>query len=228
MPREAGAAPGSGEGRIRWRPADFFFEYFHTDSKNGSNGLHGRKLHSDPRLNHRQWHLVVISEGGGNTGYISSVTGGGGTWLYPAGSQISHGGVRNHLHTILRLQLPQLLDNFSERSEFNVLVLYEYSFTLGSTSLDAIGTSLNNAGGTTVAGTTLSITGTNDVIVQGSNAAVLPGIASPYGNYQYNSGNELGYADGENISSGTGPLWNTSTTSSNTFQNCRLDSSREI
>ena len=90
------------------------------------------------------------------------------------------------------------------------VVFWEYSFTLPSTSLDAIGTAQNTGNGTTVSGVSLSLTGSNDVIIQWSECNAT-GVASPYGNYKATS--EGAFADNENSTNVAATnMWNTTYT----------------
>lgn len=85
----------------------------------------------------------------------------------------------------------------------------EYSFTLGSTSLDtSASTFLGSGGSPPCYGQALTLGGTNDVIVQvGSFTTSVSAISSPYGHLDIESG--AGFAENLNTSSGAKPTWTT-------------------
>jgi len=85
--------------------------------------------------------------------------------------------------------------------------VFEYSFTNGPISLDASGNRVQTTNVANPAGVALTLTGTNDVIVQGGwYTTPFTAISSPYSSpADFPGGN--GAAGAINTSSGTAPTW---------------------
>lgn len=89
----------------------------------------------------------------------------------------------------------------------DVVELREYSCTGGTVSHDADATADNGTDTSPFNGATLTLTGTNDVIVQWADGKTIDptSVSAPYGNFDSAGG--VGVADRLNTSSGTASSW---------------------
>lgn len=104
------------------------------------------------------------------TAAISSVSGGG-TWVHPASCSASdtNGGSVDVAYVLSSTSGTTTITVTSTKSfvsQNGVWEVGEYSFTASPAVFDACGTPASRTTGTTIAGAAISLTGTNDVIIQ--------------------------------------------------------------
>lgn len=159
-------------------------------------------------------HVIVLwfymPTAGAGTNSIASVSCGG-TYTVDTGSLITVsalGGSQQMAYTLSSTSgvTTCTINTTAAMNSGGVAAMSEYSFTAGSVAFDISG-NRNQAITTNPAGVTLTLSGTNDVIVQ----AVTPdascsAIAAPFTNPDIFPGG-WGYAGAINQSSGTGPTW---------------------
>lgn len=152
--------------------------------------------------------LTVLNDDGAGGRYVSSISGAG-TWSVPAGAQANgdSGAVSAAYCLSLTGGVTSITITFNVSAGYAVQ-FWEYSST-DTFLLDAVGTLVDNTGtATSWPGVALTLSGSNDVIVQGEvnfNSRSFT-ISSPYGNLTALSGFEQA-ADSENTASGTAPTW---------------------
>ena len=177
--------------------------------------------------------VTVTSTGAGHLGYIfsqysnataltiTSVTGGGGTWVIPASCNAvdsnSNGTACAYVLSTAS-GATTLTVNFSGASANGIAVsFYEESFTGGSVVLDSCGTISRASSSTSQLGVALTISGTNDVIFQGATVSTsTTAISSPYGHLD----GFTAAASLENTVSGTAPTWTLSPAGIGEFNAC--------
>jgi hypothetical protein len=168
---------------------------------------------------------VILGIAGSNstTATISSVSGGG-TWTVPPSSGCSlgnsaPGGMVSCAYTLSTAASATSITvtwGTSSPGSYVSVDFYEFSFTASSVALDKVGTQAVTTAAANLPGVTLTLTGTNDVIVQaGQFSASATACASPYNtNSAFPNGNAACYAI--NQSSGTAVTY-TNTSSSAVF-----------
>jgi hypothetical protein len=142
--------------------------------------------------------------------HISSVSGGG-NWVHPSGcsAQTSDGTSTDLAYLWNETNGTTLISvTFSGKPGQGQIEYAEYSTTAPSTWFDGCGTNVINSDGTLPAGPSLTLSGSNDVIVE---AAVCGGnnlnaITSPYTNPD-DFPNSFGFAGAINQSTGAAPTW---------------------
>lgn len=155
-------------------------------------------------------HLLVVlaANDNGTANYLTGVTGGG-TWVVPSSAQISdvNWGALSCAYVLASASGATTISlTYGATTGHYTANFWEYSFTGSSVSLDKIGTVDQGFAASPQLGVALTLTGTNDVILQASkNNNDLSSISSPYGNFQHLLG--VGVADSENTVSGTAPSW---------------------
>lgn len=174
-------------------------------------------------------HLLFLQAGNssGAADYLSSVSGGG-TWVVPSSCQIndSSTGAVSCAYSLSSSSGTTTVNlTFGASSAYSV-AFWEYSFTLGSTSLDTCGTGDNTTAATTQSGVALTLSGSSDVLLQATTGNTTIGgptsISSPYGHL---TGPSIplqffGGADSENSSSGTAPTWTWSASNKSVVNAC--------
>lgn len=151
--------------------------------------------------------LIVLNDNGNAADYLASVSGGG-TWTVPAGCQ----NLGNAGSTSCGYNLSLTAGVTSLVLTFNVNTGYEvqyWEYSSGDTFLlDTTGTIVDNTGSANPwPGVALTLSGSNDVIVQGEvnfNSRAIT-VSSPYGNLT--SFGFYATADNENTNSGSAPQW---------------------
>jgi hypothetical protein len=93
---------------------------------------------------------------------------------------------------------------FSQSSTDRIAAIYDYSCTGGTVSHDADNTADNATDTSPIAGPTITLAGTNDVIVNWADGAGVDptAVAGPFANFASQSG--IGFANNLNTTSGTG------------------------
>lgn len=93
---------------------------------------------------------------------------------------------------------------FSQSSTDRIAAIYDYSCTGGTVSHDADNTADNATDTTPITGPTITLAGTNDVIVNWADGAGVDptAVGSPFANFASQSG--IGFANHLNTNSGTG------------------------
>ena len=158
-------------------------------------------------------HLLVVTAGSasGTPSFVTGVSGGG-TWTVPTGCQISNGdwGSVNCAYALSSTSGATTITlTLSNSNSFHVVV-WEYSFTAPSTSLDAIGAAQLSGNGSHVSGVNLGLSGSNDAILQWSECNATA-VAPPYGHYIATSTGA--FADNENsINVAATNMWSTTYT----------------
>ena len=154
-------------------------------------------------------HLLVFAALIGNTTSTLSSVSGDGTWTVCGASCRSVSSVTTtEMGYILSATggATTITGTLSATSPWSAAVL-EYSYTSGPISVDAQGHREQTTGTTSCAGVTLTLTGTNDVIVQIANpSGSISAVTSPYTSpADFPGGN--GVAGSINTTSGTAPTW---------------------
>ena len=155
---------------------------------------------------------VIMAGLPNGNGSISSISGAG-TWASPAGCDAywsAHG------------QSVACAYNLSETSGATTITVtwstsspglsvgftyFEYSYSGASVSYDTSGNRAETVSGNPRNGVTLTLSGTNDVIVQSQIWISASSVGSPYGNFTAFAGSTGDAADNENTASGTAPSW---------------------
>jgi hypothetical protein len=170
--------------------------------------------------------ITVSATGTGHVGILNATdvngasltilsVSGGGTWTAPAGCVLNSASVGTTMcayNTNLSSGATTITVTWSSTSTSanDKLAYYEYSYSGSSVSFDNAGT-VSRTATLTPTGVTPSLTGSNDVIVQG--IAMANGVVSSqtvYGNGLYAT-NFQGTADLENTTSTTPPVWTSGT-----------------
>ena len=158
-------------------------------------------------------HFGIITTRHNSTVSLSSVTTGG-TWTVPAGCHLGLSGTGGaSCAYILNLSggVTTITVTWSSAPGQCGFVFREYSYTGSSVALDPSGGLGTRSSSTNPApGVGLTLTGSNDLVVQGlavGGTTTISGISSPYGNFATNSTGEYGGADLENTVSGAAPNW---------------------
>ncbi len=163
---------------------------------------------------------VLLAENAtGSSVTITSVSGGG-TWTRPAACHLfsAASGSINCAYTLSTTASATsiTLTWSSATPGFSRISFYEYSSTTTSIIIDAGATAINagsNATSTTPIGVSLTLTGANDVIVQGiaTQGATVSSVAAPYSGFLASS-TQFGSSNNLNTASSSPPTWTLSTT----------------
>ena len=158
---------------------------------------------------------LMVTDSTGSAYYVTSVTSGG-TWTVPTGCQqlVSGGFSQSCAYAPSSTSgVTSITLNFTSNASYSWRY-WEVHSTLGTIALDPSGglgvTGFITPGTTSATGVTLTLTGTNDYIMQGiaGYSAAPNAIASPYADFQAgNESNLDGYGDRLNTTSGTAPAW---------------------
>lgn len=160
--------------------------------------------------------VLIVTNSSNQNRYLTAVSGGG-TWVIPTaatpnGCQAStaSGSSISCAYNLNTSSTSSLALTFSTASNYGVQIV-EYSFTLGSTSLDNIGSAVDSSSSTTLNGVAPSLTGTKDVIIQAIVGSATSGgpssIDHSYGNLLTLGNTYAGTADLENTVSSATPVW---------------------
>lgn len=153
--------------------------------------------------------VLAVTNVNGTADYLSSATGGG-TWVVPAGCQLSNnsaGAVSGAYVLSSTSGTTSIALTLSATTTYHVAFL-EYSRSGGASVLDgACATHNNSSNTTTPVGVAQTLTGTNDVIIQWltSGGTSPTAIDGSYGNFI--GANQGAWADLENTTSGTAPSY---------------------
>jgi hypothetical protein len=166
-------------------------------------------------------HLLVVVFGQtaiGSANYITGITSGcSGSWVFPTAAQI-------HSSSDGSVALAYCLASTSGVTSITIttgsngyVMVWEVSGSTGSVNFDSCNAAVNSTSSTSQAGPNLTLSGSNDEIVQAFVAGVAhpTAVSTPFGHLTNDVGvANLGAADNENTASGTGPTWtiNNSTT----------------
>ena len=151
--------------------------------------------------------IISDNNGGGNIS-ISSVSGGGGTWNTSASCNQYDGVANDALSCAYNLGFTSadttVTVTWSATCGSCIFLFIEWSYTGSSVSLDAISAADDTTSQTSQPGVTLTLTGTNDVVLQGLGNKDSTAITT-YTNRTVATTANL--ADLENTTSGTAPTW---------------------
>ena len=154
---------------------------------------------------------VLWESNNSSTNFISTVTGAG-SWSVPAGCQSGNNTLVEAESCAYNLSesagTTSIVITMASGPSQNAIVYYEFNISSGTPSLDTSGTAARTSFSTTQAGPTLTLSGTNDLIVQEnvSGTGNATAITAPYG-YLNSDEAKMGTAAATNTASGTAPNW---------------------
>jgi hypothetical protein len=173
--------------------------------------------------------ILVVGGTNGTSGDISTGTppGSGGTWVIGTTCHTTNGTVFGLSSCAWVLSstggVTSIFITFTATNTYRYGLL-EYHYTGSSVAFDVAGTSVHTSNTTSQVGPTLSLTGTNDVIINGvvmTVTSTITSISSPYTQppdiSDTGSSQALGASSVLNSTTGTGPTWTTGSSSSICF-----------
>jgi hypothetical protein len=154
--------------------------------------------------------LVATATNGASSGFSITSVSGAGTWTHcPACVSADSGGGSTDISYNLSSTsgVTTITVNFSPSNGFESVAIDEYSFTASSIAVDNYGVLDQTSAGTSIAGVALTLSGSNDVIIQtvapsGACSAVSGSYTNPV---DFEDGS--GVAGSINTTSGSAPNW---------------------